>query len=75
MTKKNKTVRKLVARKETSDRVSRIAAKVMARAAKVGGGTRPSCIPCYLATATEIRALAASCLVQDTTKGKRRTTR
>ena len=58
--------------RQTSDRVSRIAAKVMARVKTVGGGARPQCISCYLATGREIAMMAASCLNQDQTKGRRK---
>lgn len=61
--------------KETSDRVSRIAAEVLAGLKGVPGGVaftlrgRESLRVLWVA---DIRALADSCLSQDTTKGKRR---
>lgn len=56
-------------KKQTSDRVSRIAARVLRRLE----GFHESLPACVLSGATvkDLRALAASCLSQDETKGKR----
>jgi hypothetical protein len=56
-------------KRETSDRVSKIAAKVLANI-KAFDAT-DGCPVCMVVTLAELKALAGSCLVQDTTKGKR----
>lgn len=56
--------------KQTSDRVSRIAAKTMA----LLKGERSTWLVCMAhgVRVSDVRALAASCLSQDETKGKRK---
>jgi hypothetical protein len=63
------TERKTMATKkrETSDRVSKIAAKVLAKLKDCDDG----CPVCVAVSFPELKALAASCLNQDQTKGKR----
>lgn len=71
-----RTLKAMGAKKQTSDRVSRIAGRVLAQFEGVAAGTA---VWNYWKggrlTVGELRALAASCLSQDETKGKRRKVR
>lgn len=70
----------MAARKQTSDRVSRIAGRVLERLKEFGPGRSSSVYllpgPLWrMCSAHELKALAASCLGQDETKGKRKARR
>ncbi len=58
-------------KKQTSDRVSGIASRVLAKLKRQPRGM-PTCLSMLTEiTPAEVRALAASCLSQDETNGKR----